>query len=62
MLTGASTAEQDPNENAAIQDGMKVALDMVEAKDHVAFINLLEALEAAHRVNHGCVHCCHIYH
>jgi hypothetical protein len=62
MLTGPSTVEQDPNENTAIQDGTKVALDVVEVKDHVAFINLREALEAAHRVNHGCVRCWHIYH
>jgi hypothetical protein len=41
---------------------MKVALGNVEAKDHVAFINSLEALEAAHPIDRGYVHYWHIHH
>jgi hypothetical protein len=40
---------------------MKVALAIVEAKDHVVFINSLEALETGHPVNHGYVHCWYIH-
>jgi hypothetical protein len=41
---------------------MKVALGNAEAKDHVAFIDSLEALEAGHPVNYGYVRCWHIHH